>query len=85
MKTIWDNITLKEFPRLDSNLSTDVLVIGGGICGILCAHMLAQTGKKVILVEKDRLVYLNNGPIKQPQSLHLCKTSIIVTLKNISV
>lgn len=55
MKTIWDNITLKEFPRLDSNLSTDILVIGGGICGILCAHMLAQTGKKVILVEKDRL------------------------------
>lgn len=54
-ETIWENIKLPSFPALNKNIKTDVLVIGGGICGILCAYRLSKEGKKVVLVEKNTL------------------------------
>lgn len=61
MKTIWDNIKLDSYPSLNKDLDTEVLVIGGGICGILCAHRLSKLGKKVVLIEKDRLASKRTG------------------------
>ena len=37
------------------NLKTDVLIVGGGMAGILCAHMLAQAGVSYALIEADRI------------------------------
>ncbi len=37
-------------PSLDKNIKTDVLVIGGGIAGVLCAYMLGKKGVPCILV-----------------------------------
>jgi D-amino-acid dehydrogenase len=34
----------------------DVLVIGGGVIGLACTHYLAEAGRKVCLIEKDRIV-----------------------------
>ena len=31
----------------------DVLVVGGGIIGLACAHYLAETGREVCLIEKE--------------------------------
>ncbi len=46
------NSFLKSYPSLDEALSTDILVIGGGITGALIAHKLLQEGKDVVLVDK---------------------------------
>ena len=53
--TTWSGYINKTFPRLQNDVSCDVLVIGGGICGILTAYFLMQSGKKVILLEADRI------------------------------
>ena len=39
------------FPVLSENKSTDVLIIGGGIAGILCAYKLKNAGVDCILAE----------------------------------
>lgn len=44
-----------QYPSLKSNHTTEVLVIGGGMCGILTTRLLAQSGKQVTLIDKDRL------------------------------
>lgn len=56
MKSYWQNTAkLPEFPRLPGDISTDVLVIGGGMAGLLTAYCLKQRGIGVILVEKERI------------------------------
>ena len=55
MKSIWNNIKKTEFNSLGGDIKTDVLVIGGGMCGILCAYMLKDAGVDCVLVEADRI------------------------------
>ena len=56
MHSIWsDQITFPAFPTLQQDIKTDVLIIGGGITGILCAYRLQQAGVKYTLVEADTL------------------------------
>ena len=56
MISIWsDSINFKHFEQLKNDIQTDVLIIGGGITGILCAHMLEQANVDYILVEADRI------------------------------
>ncbi len=55
MKSIWKDILSPEFNSLDGDVKTDVLVIGGGMCGILCGYMLKNAGIDCILVEADRI------------------------------
>lgn len=43
------------FPALDGDKSTQVLVIGGGMAGILCALRLHRQGVEVMLVEKNKI------------------------------
>lgn len=53
-KTIWTE-ELRRYPALNKDIETEVLVIGGGMCGILCAYRLAKSGKRVVLVEAERI------------------------------
>ena len=46
---------IPEFAPLEESIRTDVLIIGGGLAGILCARMLAEAGVDCVLVEADRL------------------------------
>ena len=55
MKSVWQETDLPQFPQLDGDVRTDVLIIGGGIAGILTAYFLRQNGIKYMLVEKDRI------------------------------
>lgn len=43
------------FEPLTGNVATDVLIIGGGMAGILCAYMLKDAGADVTLVAADRI------------------------------
>lgn len=56
MKSIWENsVKLPSFVHLNNDIKTDVLIIGGGLCGILCAYMLKEAGVDYILVEADEI------------------------------
>lgn len=46
---------LRKFPKVKQNMHTDVLVIGGGMAGVLCAYYLTQAGVDTMLVEADRI------------------------------
>lgn len=55
-KSVWsDSVELPEFEKLHGNKKTDVLIIGGGLCGILCAYSLKNAGIDYILVEGNRI------------------------------
>mgnify|MGYP001208065501 FL=1 len=40
-----------HYPRLDHSISTDVVIIGGGITGVTCAYCLAEKGIRPVLIE----------------------------------
>lgn len=44
---------MPHFPALERDIRTDVLIIGGGMCGLLCAWQLHQAGVDYVLVEAD--------------------------------
>lgn len=53
---IWTNdVQIPGFPGLEHDLKTDVLIIGGGLAGILCANRLAHRGVDYVLIEADRI------------------------------
>lgn len=55
-KSVWtDSIEIPQFESLDGDRKTDVLIIGGGLCGLLCAYFLQRAGIDYILVEGDRI------------------------------
>ncbi|MFA7637213.1 MAG: FAD-dependent oxidoreductase [Monoglobales bacterium] len=55
-KSVWtDSAKLPEFKSLENDVKTDVLIIGGGICGLLCAHALQNAGVDYILVEGNKI------------------------------
>ena len=55
MESLWHQVKLPEFPKLDGNIKTDVLIIGGGMAGILCAYFLKKSNVDCILVEENRI------------------------------
>ena len=56
MSSIWsEQITLPEFPELQEDLRTNVLIIGGGLAGLLCAYYCKQAGIETVLLEADTI------------------------------
>ena len=56
MHSLWSETTnLPSFAPLEKSQKTDVLIIGGGITGILCAYYLKQARIPYILVEADTI------------------------------
>ncbi len=56
MNSVWtDSVELQHFPTLKENIKTDVLIVGGGLAGILCAYMLSKKGVKYVLVEAKEI------------------------------
>ncbi|MDE6743904.1 MAG: FAD-dependent oxidoreductase [Lachnospiraceae bacterium] len=52
---------VQNHKTLQHNAKTDYLIIGGGICGVLCAYFLQQEGVDYILVEGNRIGGGNTG------------------------
>ncbi len=56
MKSVWKNTQkMPSFPRLENDVKTDVLIIGGGMAGILTAFMLDKAGIDYILIERNEI------------------------------
>lgn len=52
MNSLWKKMQNKShFNALNENITIDVLIIGGGICGVLCAYFLQESGVSYVLVE----------------------------------
>ncbi len=50
--TVWDQQDQKvQYPKLQKDVSADVVVIGAGIAGLSVAYNLVKEGKKVIVLE----------------------------------
>lgn len=55
-KSVWrDSTEMPRFDKLSGDRKTGVLIIGAGLCGLLCAHFLKQEGIDYILVEGRRI------------------------------
>lgn len=59
-QSLWMEVEIPSFPRLNENLRVDVCVIGAGIAGLTCAYTLLKMGKSVIV--------LDQGPISGGQT-----------------
>ena len=54
--SVWtQKVKLPEYKTLDGDVKTDVLIIGGGIAGILCAYFLHKENIDYILVEGNEI------------------------------
>lgn len=57
MKSIWaESVNRKQFESQKGDIKTEVLVVGGGMAGVLCAYMLQKSGVNCVLVEADRIL-----------------------------
>jgi len=56
MDSVWtESAQLPTFEPMRGNIKTDVLIIGGGLAGLLCAYRLHQAGVDYALVEADAI------------------------------
>jgi glycine/D-amino acid oxidase-like deaminating enzyme/nitrite reductase/ring-hydroxylating ferredoxin subunit len=54
-ESLWEKVSLPQFPALKTSHETQTCIVGGGITGISIAYQLAKRGHKVTLVEAFRL------------------------------
>lgn len=55
-KSIWNEFaSMYTYPSLNNNTSADIAIIGGGVTGISTAHILAQQGMKVVVLESMKV------------------------------
>lgn len=56
MKSVWtDSVQNRAFNTLQGDTSTDVLIIGGGMAGLLSAYLLQEKGVNYMLVEAKKI------------------------------
>ena len=54
MKSLWEQTWERtDFAPLEGDTNTDVLIIGGGMAGILCAYLLHHAGVPYMLAEAE--------------------------------
>lgn len=51
----------KEFNKLENDIETDCLIVGGGIAGLTVAYLLAKENKKVVILEASQIGYGASG------------------------
>lgn len=54
-KSIWEEVQIEARPQLNENKKTEVVVVGAGLTGLLVAYYLQKSGKKVIVLEANRI------------------------------
>jgi glycine/D-amino acid oxidase-like deaminating enzyme len=54
--TWYESVSLPQYSKLTAETTTDVVIVGGGMAGLLSAYMLAQAGKSVVILEAKRIL-----------------------------
>lgn len=55
-RSLWKSTTASpNYPALSEDIEVEIAIVGGGITGITTAYLLAQSGKKVALLESHTL------------------------------
>lgn len=53
---LWqDKTQIQPHNELKGDIKTDVLIIGGGICGLLCAYVFKKSGIECVVAEKQKI------------------------------
>lgn len=61
-RSLWiDSCKIKKNSKLESEIDSEVCIIGGGLTGITSAYYLSKLGKKVIVLEKNRIGQHTSG------------------------
>ena len=56
MQSVWEQTSQKKnFEQLKGDIKTEVLIIGGGMAGVLCAYLLEQAGVPYALAEAETI------------------------------
>ncbi|MBU5336653.1 FAD-dependent oxidoreductase [Intestinibacter bartlettii] len=50
-----------SYPTLDKDIDTDCLIVGAGLTGLHTAYMLSDIGKKIVVLESDKVGYGSSG------------------------
>jgi len=59
---VWiDDTPIRKFPKLQGNISVDVIVVGAGVTGITVAYLLKKAGSTVALIERERVSAFDTG------------------------
>lgn len=61
-KSLWiESCDIKKFPKLEKEIETEVCIVGAGLTGITSAYYLSKLGKKVTVIEKNRIGQHTSG------------------------
>lgn len=58
---LWQRVKRPRFERLSSSGAFDAVVIGGGLTGVTTAWLLKKAGKKVCLLERNRIASVDTS------------------------
>ena len=59
---VWiDDAPIRKFPKLQRNITADILVVGAGVTGITAAYLLKKAGLRVALIERERVASADTG------------------------
>ncbi len=50
-----------SYPPVSGDEACDVLIVGAGIAGVTCAYFLAKAGKKVVVIDRERMAMSETG------------------------
>ena len=50
-----------QYPYLDTNLETDVCIIGGGVTGAIASYYFSKNNIKTVVLEKKRIAHLSTS------------------------
>src|SRR5690242_2576365 len=61
--SLWETISSRSstYPSLNKDIEVDVAIIGGGITGITAAAHLLSAGKKVAIIEAEKIGGVTTG------------------------
>jgi glycine/D-amino acid oxidase-like deaminating enzyme/nitrite reductase/ring-hydroxylating ferredoxin subunit len=59
---VWiDDTPIRKFPKLQGNISADVLVVGAGVTGVTVGYLLKKAGSTVAIIERERVASIDTG------------------------
>src|SRR6266403_2050418 len=59
---VWiDTAPIRKFPKLQRNITVDLVVVGAGVTGITTAYLLKKAGSTVALIDRERVASIDTG------------------------